>query len=126
MIVPRFVILEHDHPTLHWDLMLEDEDALRTWRLAEIPQLNRETAAIYLARHRLMYLDYEGPVSGNRGTVSRWDAGTFTWKQDDADCLVTDLQGGLVTGVAMLKRIKGDEWIFYWLGGSEDAGTRLT
>ena len=35
--MPRFVILEHDHPRLHWDLMLQTGDALRTWRLASPP-----------------------------------------------------------------------------------------
>ena len=35
--MPRFVILEHDHPVVHWDLMLEAGEALRTWRLAAPP-----------------------------------------------------------------------------------------
>src|SRR5437879_2020084 len=33
-LMRRFVILEHDHPQLHWDLMLEAGPALRTWRLS--------------------------------------------------------------------------------------------
>ena len=74
--MPRFVILEHDHPDLHWDLMLEVGVALKTWRLpAPLPDDPREALAI--GDHRLAYLDYEGPVSGKRGTVKRWDAGTF-------------------------------------------------
>lgn len=76
--MPRFVILEHDHPELHWDLMLETGDVLRTWRLAEPPTaIGQSIRAIPIADHRTMYLDYEGPVSGNRGTVNRWDAGRF-------------------------------------------------
>ena len=35
--MPRFVILEHDYPELHWDLMLETAGALRTWRLLRPP-----------------------------------------------------------------------------------------
>ncbi len=27
----RFAILNHDHPFLHWDLLLEDGDRCRTW-----------------------------------------------------------------------------------------------
>ena len=76
--MPRFVILEHDHPALHWDLMLEAGDVLQTWRLAEPPAPGLAIEATALADHRLAYLDYEGPISGNRGTVSRWDAGVFT------------------------------------------------
>ena len=85
--MPRFVVLEHDHPVLHWDLMLEAGEVLRTWRLAQAP--NDEASAIVaepLLDHRRAYLDYEGPVSGNRGSVKRWDAGEFvnvgpdTWR----------------------------------------------
>src|SRR5205807_395991 len=43
--MPRFVILEHDHPELHWDLMLEAGPVLRTWRLAAPPQPGRAVAA---------------------------------------------------------------------------------
>ena len=29
----RYVILSHDHPTQHFDFMLEKEGVLQTWRL---------------------------------------------------------------------------------------------
>jgi hypothetical protein len=69
--MPRFVILEHDHPELHWDFMLEAGAVLRTWRLAAPPALGQVVAAAASFDHRLLYLDYEGPVSGGRGTVRR-------------------------------------------------------
>ena len=76
--MPRFVILEHDYPELHWDFMLECAGALKTWRLAEPPATHGELiAAVALEDHRLDYLDYEGPVSGNRGRVKRWDRGDY-------------------------------------------------
>jgi hypothetical protein len=76
--MPRFVILEHDHPELHWDLMLESGDVLRTWRLLRPPDTPGETIdAIAIGDHRKAYLDYEGPVSGGRGNVKRWDAGEY-------------------------------------------------
>jgi hypothetical protein len=75
----RFVVLEHDHPVLHWDLMLEAGAVLQTWRLAAPPEVTAgPIEATPLGDHRRMYLDYEGPVSGNRGAVKRWDAGTFS------------------------------------------------
>src|SRR2546429_613448 len=43
--MPRFVILEHDHPELHWDLMLEAGPVLRTWPLAAPPQPGGASAA---------------------------------------------------------------------------------
>jgi hypothetical protein len=73
--MPRFVVLEHDHPFLHWDLMLEAAGALRTWRLADPP--TGPVSAEPLPDHRVEYLDYEGPVSGDRGQVRRWDAGMY-------------------------------------------------
>ncbi len=72
----RFVILTHDHPFLHWDLMLEEGDALTTYRLLEEPVSEGVVPAEALPPHRKAYLDYEGPVSGGRGTVTRWDRGT--------------------------------------------------
>ncbi|HEV2971076.1 MAG TPA: DNA polymerase ligase N-terminal domain-containing protein [Pirellulales bacterium] len=62
---------------VHWDLMLESGAALRTWALAAEPASDILIAAEQLPDHRLAYLDYEGPISGDRGTVIRWDAGHF-------------------------------------------------
>lgn len=77
--MPRFVILTHDHPFLHWDLLLEQEGvgALRAWRLLAEPLSAPTIDAEPLADHRALYLDYEGPVSGGRGHVVRWDTGDY-------------------------------------------------
>src|ERR1700704_2199195 len=76
--MPRFVILEHDHPELHWDLMLEVGPVLKTWRLAKAPAEKGERIdAVPVGDHRAFYLDYEGPVSGGRGQVTTWDKGTY-------------------------------------------------
>ncbi len=77
--MPRFVILEHDYPHLHWDLMLEDGDVLRTWRLSAPPEPGVGVDAEPSFDHRLIYLDYEGPISDGRGNVKRHDKGTFEW-----------------------------------------------
>ena len=77
MSASRFVILEHDHPFLHWDLLLEDGDVLKSWRLLQAPETGVSVPAEHLPDHRLMYLDYEGPVSGNRGTVTRVAGGEY-------------------------------------------------
>jgi hypothetical protein len=75
--MPRYVILEHDHPFLHWDLMLQTGDVLRTWRLDGVPATGQSVAATALGPHRAAYLDYEGPVSGGRGSVVAWDRGDY-------------------------------------------------
>ena len=50
------------------------------------------------ADHRPLYLDYEGPVAGGRGTVSRWDAGTFDWVEDGPGRVVVELRGARLAG----------------------------
>lgn len=74
--MPRFAILAHDWPAPHFDLLLEAGGVLKAWRLAGEPTGPVAAAANF--DHRLIYLDYEGKLSGDRGTVTRWDAGTFT------------------------------------------------
>jgi hypothetical protein len=108
--VPRYVILEHDHPELHWDLMLEAGEILRTWRLAAPPQPGEAVAAEASFDHRPVYLDYEGPISGGRGRVVRWDAGTFCWEEQAANRLVLRLDGTRLQGTALLKRNKTGGW----------------
>jgi DNA polymerase Ligase (LigD) len=96
--MPRFVILEHDHPHLHWDLMLEVGDSLRTWRLPSPPQPGHVVPIEPIGDHRLAYLDYEGPVSANRGSVHRWDQGTFALVGDALRPLAVDLHGQRIQG----------------------------
>src|SRR3954465_11888374 len=100
--MPRFVLLYHDCPPSyerpsHWDFMLESGDVLRTWAIERLPRgwqaahartiaahpscplLSAESsvAATQLGDHRRDYLEKEGLVSGNRGTVMRVAAGTY-------------------------------------------------
>jgi hypothetical protein len=106
---PRFVVLEHDHPFLHWDLMLEAGEALRTWRLAVPPGPGTQVEATPLGEHRRLYLDYEGPVSGDRGRVARWDHGTFTWEGQGEGLVVVRLNGVQLRGLLRLWRA-GESW----------------
>ncbi len=108
--MPRFVILEHDHPQRHWDFMLEAGGVLRTWRLAEPPTTGRAVPAEPSFDHRPLYLDYEGPVSGGRGCVVRWDAGTFTWERDEPACVAVQLDGQRVHGRAVLQPGASGGW----------------
>jgi hypothetical protein len=110
--MPRFVVLEHDFPYLHWDFMLETGDALRTWRLAVPPQAGELIQARPLGNHRRAYLDYEGPLSGDRGRVKRWDEGTFDWLSDAADCVSIQLFGRRLRGRVMLEKLDEENWRF--------------
>ncbi len=99
----RFVILQHETPRgyqrpLHWDLMLETGDALRTWALEQEPTVGSTVNAEQLADHRLAYLDYEGPVSGERGNATRWDQGTYNVECERDDEIIVMLQGTRLSG----------------------------
>ena len=114
--MPRFVVLEHDHPHLHWDLMLEAGEKLRTWRLAAPPDPGRTLPAEPLGEHRRAYLDYEGPVSGNRGFVRRWDAGELDWLEDRPAEVRVLLRGQRCGGPATLVRAEDGTWTFLLKG----------
>jgi DNA polymerase Ligase (LigD) len=120
--MPRFVILEHDHPQRHWDFFLEAGQVLRAWRLAEPPQPGRPITATATPGHRLLYLNYEGPVSGNRGHVVRWDGGDFEWQVDEQDTVAVRLHGGRVMGSAVLTRTTEGAWEFTLRPDPGDSG----
>lgn len=117
--MPRFVVLYHECPgdrprPSHWDFMLEADSTLRTWALSSAPNELTEQLANELPHHRTAYLDYEGPVSGNRGHVTRWDSGTFYVLTCEGETLTIELLGQRLRGVATLKRDADDaqRWRF--------------
>jgi hypothetical protein len=78
----QFVILKHDHPYLHWDFLLEQDGVLESWRLLREPMMTEWLAAEPIPDHRLVYLDYEGPVSKGRGSVTRVISGRYSIDSD--------------------------------------------
>lgn len=103
-----FVILEHDHPFLHWDFMFEEGDSLRSWRLLNQPMLDVWIEAESLPNHRKFYLDYEGPVSGNRGQVTRWDFGTCRVNELQEEIISLILNGSRLSAKVTLERTSPD------------------
>ena len=108
--MPRFAVLSHDHPFPHWDFLLEQGSACRTWRLLTSPDSQGEIPAEALPDHRLLYLDYEGPVSGDRGIVSCWDVGTFEWLVEEAAAVEVKLSGRKLNCIAQLIHKGHDSW----------------
>ena len=101
--MPRFVILHHKLPPessrmSHWDLMLECGDHLATWELPEPLRVGIRLDIVPLANHRLEYLDYEGPLTEQRGTVSRYEWGSYKTVFDDALQVVVVLHGQFLEG----------------------------
>lgn len=103
--MPRYVILRHDWPAPHFDLLLEVGEVLKSWRLHGEPRPGVTVVATPAPDHRKHYLDYEGQVGGGRGTVTRHAAGryegdiggetwTVEWDAGSAELAVRDGQIG--------------------------------
>tara|TARA_Y100001968_G_scaffold269489_1_gene260313 strand:+ start:142 stop:528 length:387 start_codon:yes stop_codon:yes gene_type:complete len=80
----RWVLLRHtgapdDLKGIHFDLLLEDKEFCRTWRLSDIPLLDGPyVGSVLIAPHNLDWLDIKEKVlSGNRGVANRIKKGVF-------------------------------------------------
>jgi hypothetical protein len=119
--------------------MLEHEGILWTWALPALPRAwlhrlqegttkqsttdeNTEVAndPIVVERlpdHRMAYLDYEGPLSGGRGSVSRCLAGEYRSDKCTTDEIVVHLEGPLL-GTLYLEVLTDNnaKWAMSWQG----------
>jgi len=123
--MPRFVVLEHAQPRgRHWDLMLQVGSALATWALDRPPDAAGPVAAELLPDHRTSYLDYEGPISAGRGSVSQWDAGEYLLHSRSETELTATLAGKKLVGRISLTRLGDDpaRWRFSFEATGPQAG----
>jgi hypothetical protein len=107
----RFVLLYHDCPlgvprASHWDLMLEEKGVLRTWVLAEGQAAWSQNAIPVeeIQPHRLDYLEIEGPLSEERGTITRIDRGTLVPHEIGDLRICAQLSGRQIRGTLELTR----------------------
>lgn len=115
----RYSILTHTHPHWHWDLLIDPdgEGLLRTWRLAKTPDDPAQQGAEELPRHRRIYLEYEGPVSGNRGEVAQWDQGEYHLLEQAKGILRIHCQGRQISGEIELRQASETDWTYQYLPG---------
>lgn len=118
--MPRFVVLFHQTPpgfprASHWDLMVEEQGALKTWALAAEPTQTDPQTATWLADHRLAYLEYEGPLSEQRGDVTRWDHGLCELEVRSSTAWRIRFRGTRIDGVATLIRISASDRDFRYV-----------
>ncbi|MEZ6090577.1 MAG: hypothetical protein R3C05_21665 [Pirellulaceae bacterium] len=66
-----------------------------------------------MPNHRLKYLDYEGEVSDNRGSVRRIDAGLFEVVQSQPHDIIFRLNGSQLSGLFQLSACEDDQcgWV---------------
>lgn len=110
----QFVIQEHTTPAgVHWDLMLQREDVLWTWRLSIPPQqFPLETvSAERIFNHPLRFLLYEGPVQNQTGSVRIAEHGKYTLENQTEHELEINFQGKSLTGHYKLTQQNGHHWL---------------
>ena len=115
----RFVVLEHRWDGVHWDFLVEDGPRLRTWAIDEPIVAGATLTARSLPPHRKVYLDYEGAISGDRGTVHRWDRGVAHVEVWDDRRVRLRVEGDQLVGVVDLWNEGGEadaegprRWLF--------------
>jgi hypothetical protein len=110
----RYVVLHHEGiAEPHYDLMFETSPGseLTTWRGTEWP-IHHASALTKLADHRRAYLDYEGPLSDDRGFVKRISAGTFLLANNNTGLFAGEFTD---TGVQFTFVKDGrDSWVCYF------------
>jgi hypothetical protein len=115
----RFVVLQHiDRDGTHFDLMIENGPALATWKCPQPLSASGPLECRRIADHRAIYLDYEGPISGDRGTVTRWDRGLCQVSHADEDRWQVNFAGEKLRGDFLLLRTDAANqlWSFRRLG----------
>lgn len=125
--MPRFVLLYHECPSgyekpSHWDFMLEVGEVLWTWELRELPaewqssladvviSQNSMVTARRLADHRLAYLEYEGPLTNDRGHVTRIAGGEYTFLENTVQQIIASMTGDLKTTIKLAETIDSGHW----------------
>jgi len=88
--------------------MFEIDGSLRTWATEPITNLDQatEVAATRLPNHRLHYLSFEGEISGDRGTVRRILAGTFTAEDVSVDGLCATIRWSDSNGQSQSRQLE--------------------
>ena len=82
----RYAVLKHDGVSPpHFDLLFETDPrtSLTTWR-SEVWPIITATPLVKIADHRREYLNYQGPVGADRGSVSRVASGYYRLERPTA------------------------------------------
>lgn len=125
----QFVVLRHVRAKdVHWDLCLEVGEVLATWQILAEPERLMSSGDALAARkigdHRRIYLDYEGPISGGRGEVVRFDRGTWEHLEAGIGRRRFRLEGQRLKGEFVLERLsaEGDAWRIRRVSGEMETG----
>jgi len=114
--MPAFVIQRHEKQgePMHWDLMLEQGDRLKTFRLDQPPQrlMAASVTATPIVDHEKRFLTYEGPVNRGLGQVTIADRGEYETIDRSTTRWQLQLRGDILLGTYILKKTEGELWEF--------------
>jgi hypothetical protein len=92
----------------HFDLMLEKNGLLTTFELFQLPIPGERFPVRRLPEHRIDYLDYEGPISGDRGYVTQWTAGHYLTAVESDNKWILELYSPRLSARIVLLRPTSD------------------
>ena len=114
--MPAFVIQRHEKQgePVHWDLMLEHGDRLKTFRLDRPPErlVGACVAATPIFDHEKRFLTYEGPVNQGRGRVTIAEKGEYETLARSSDRWRLQLRGHILLGTFILEKREDGLWEF--------------
>ena len=111
----RFAVLLHEPPAgasgRHHDLFLELDEALLSFKVEPAIPFDEESFVAWRqADHRKRYLDYEGPISGDRGRVTRVDSGPMRGAARPDRSFEVELDGALMRGAYRFELLEDERW----------------
>jgi DNA ligase D-like protein (predicted 3'-phosphoesterase) len=114
--VARFVVQLHDATTLHYDLRLELDGALRSWAVPKGPSLDPvvKRLAVPVEDHELAAGDFEGVhehATRGTGAVIIWDEGLMQLMVVKADHLSFTVAGTKLAGGFALTQTGPTRWV---------------
>jgi hypothetical protein len=115
----RFVIQKHSTPDGgHWDLMLQIENTLWTWRMHHPPEHigNTPVSVEKIVDHPLRFLTYEGPVQNYTASVKMIDKGSFKITKQSVNEIEFEANGETLTGRFQLRFEQEDIWFLVRTG----------
>lgn len=112
----KFVIHKHERigHKQHWDLMLESENVLITFRSdyppEELKRNNHQLQKIF--DHDPKFLNYQGPVNNGEGDIKMQDGGFFAYSIESKNLYLIEFDGDILKGNFKLQHASDDRWEF--------------
>ena len=100
--------------TFHYDFLIKKNDILQCWQFSSIA--NIEIGELIFCKkifdHRLKYLNYQGPISNNRGKVQIIQNGFLEIIIQEDNLVRFRIDSELLNGNFEIRKIQSEAWEF--------------